>query len=164
MNPEIQYRVVFDLLEVGYQHWGFALTGVVSVIAGLGLLALGRTALKNSHPLLRETIPKAVIAVTVVFTLVAFLPTFLPYRSMRSALASGEAEVLEGIVSQFEIQRTATNQPERFELAGRTFAYSDYTMTPGFHQSRARGGPLKEGLRVRLAHIGGTIVRLEVAD
>ena len=62
-----------------------------------------------------------------------------------------------------EVQALAlAGQP--FSVAGRRFSYSDYVVTAGFRQTTAHGGPIREGLRVRVTHAGNTILRLEVAE
>lgn len=53
---------------------------------------------------------------------------------------------------------------ERFEVQGRIFEYSDYRVTPGFRTSVCNGGPIREGLRIRVSHSGNLILRLEVAS
>jgi hypothetical protein len=44
------------------------------------------------------------------------------------------------------------------------FCYSDYEVTAGFNNSASHGGPIREGLPVRVSYIGNTIVRLEVSN
>lgn len=158
------WRTVFDLAEVGYQHWGFAVTGLVLCLASGGLYLLGKHVMKGSHPLLSETLPKAIVVIAVVFTLVAFAPTYLPYRNLRAAYDAGEATVVEGVVSEFVPARPANDTDESFLVGDQRFRYSDYAMTPGFHRTSVRGGPMAEGLLVRIAHVDGVIVRLEVGE
>jgi hypothetical protein len=35
-------------------------------------------------------------------------------------------------------------------------------VTPGFHNTASHGGPIRGGIHVRVAHLGGTILRLEI--
>ena len=84
------------------------------------------------------------------------------FESLRAADRDGSAEIVEGIVEQYVL--TSEGHPkETFVVSNRYFAYSDYDSSPGFHQTQARGGPISEGLRVRITHFDSNIIRLEVA-
>jgi hypothetical protein len=77
-------------------------------------------------------------------------------------LAEGRAEVVEGPVAiDFEV---GGGKNECIRVAARRFCYSDWILTPGFNRTRALGGPLRDGLQVRISSIGDTIVRLEAAS
>jgi hypothetical protein len=52
---------------------------------------------------------------------------------------------------------------ESFVVGGRRFSYSDYSVTPGFNNTRSHGGPIDNGVYVRITHRGNTILRLEIA-
>jgi hypothetical protein len=43
------------------------------------------------------------------------------------------------------------------------FSYPDYTVTCGFNNTASRGGPIREGLQVRIHYVDQLILRLEVA-
>jgi hypothetical protein len=53
---------------------------------------------------------------------------------------------------------------ECISVADSSFCYSDSNVTVGFHRTRALGGPMRNGLQVRISPIGDTIVRVEVAE
>ncbi|MEM7407583.1 MAG: hypothetical protein AAF458_19985 [Pseudomonadota bacterium] len=74
----------------------------------------------------------------------------------------GDFETAEGYVEDFRPMPATGHQRERFSVAGRTFAYSDFVRSDGFNQTRAHGGPIEGGLYVRVGYIGDTIVRLEI--
>ena len=48
-------------------------------------------------------------------------------------------------------------------MNGQYFSYSDYDLTKGFNQTQSHAGPLKEGVQVRITHVDGSIVKLEIA-
>lgn len=79
------------------------------------------------------------------------------------ALETGAYTVVEGEVTGFERGDRGSHRDERFSVAsgGRryTYAYRSSSYEPGFHESH---GPIREGLRVRIADVGGYIARLEV--
>lgn len=53
---------------------------------------------------------------------------------------------------------------ESFVVGGRKFSYSDYVLTPGFRHTTSHGGPIREGLYVRIAYLGNLILQLDVAE
>ena len=84
----------------------------------------------------------------------------IPSMWLSRELAGGQAEVIEGPVTiDFEV---ASGKNECISVAGRQFCYSEWSITPGFNRTRALGGPMRDGLQVRLSTIGDTIVRVEV--
>ncbi|MGH9970245.1 MAG: hypothetical protein ACREBG_20950 [Pyrinomonadaceae bacterium] len=52
---------------------------------------------------------------------------------------------------------------ETFVVDGHRFSYSDYDETKGFNRTQSHGGPMREGLQVRITHVDGSIVKLEIA-
>jgi hypothetical protein len=52
---------------------------------------------------------------------------------------------------------------ESFCVQEQCFSYSDYVVTTGFHNTASHGGPIREGLNVRIEYIGNIILKLEVA-
>lgn len=82
---------------------------------------------------------------------------------LRTALESGEYTVVEGAVTGFERGDRGGHRDERFTVisGGRpyTYAYRSSHSEPGFHESH---GPIREGMHVRIADVGGYIARLEV--
>lgn len=96
-----------------------------------------------------------------VFAMVLGLP-MISAIGLSHQLAEGRAEVAEGPVTiDFEV---GGGKNECISVADRRFCYSDWEITPGFNRTRALGGPMRDGLQVRISSIGDTIVRVEVAD
>jgi len=86
----------------------------------------------------------------------------LPALDLTRVVSEGRAEVVEGPVTiEFEV---SGGKNECIAVTGRSFCYSDWIVTPGFNRTRALGGPMRDGLPVRLTVVGDAIVRVEVAD
>jgi hypothetical protein len=86
----------------------------------------------------------------------------IPAMWLGPQLAQGQADVVEGIVTvDFE---AGGGRTECIAVAARRYCYSDYESVPGFNRTRALGGPMRDGLQVRISSIGQTIVRVEVSD
>lgn len=91
-----------------------------------------------------------------------FTTTFSEYLGLRSAYRQGQFSVVEGYVTNFRPMPYEGHQDECFSVQSETFCYSDYGVTAGFNNSASHGGPIREGLPVRVSYRGNTIVRLEV--
>jgi len=89
--------------------------------------------------------------------------TLPAYYSLRSALLRDECAVVEGIVTDFHPMARNGKGSESFEVSGVRFTYSDFVITPGFHRTTYRGGPIRAGLHVRVHYRGQDIARLEIA-
>jgi hypothetical protein len=104
----------------------------------------------------------------VLWTTVATWAVLGRYVEARRALAGGRTAIVEGVVEDFHPMPPAGHDTEWFRVGGVRFAYSDGILSAGFNQTAAHGGPIREGLRVRIHYTGSpasaTILRLEVAD
>jgi hypothetical protein len=87
--------------------------------------------------------------------------TFVYYRD---SLRAGRVAVVEGIVTHFDPQPPEGHHDESFDVSGHHFSYSSYVMNAGFNHSKGAGGPMRDGLQVRIAYLDGKILRLEIAD
>ncbi len=73
--------------------------------------------------------------------------------------------MLQGTVTQFSpmpIDRVGV--VESFCVAGRKFTYSDNVITGCFNNTSSHGGPIHEGVEVRLWAINDCILKLEIAQ
>ena len=77
---------------------------------------------------------------------------------------SGQFIVLEGRVSDFKPMPYTGHGVESFRVNGASFTYSDYDKSKcGFRNTASHGGPIHEGLQVRISARDGRILKLEVA-
>jgi hypothetical protein len=79
------------------------------------------------------------------------------------ALRRGTARVVEGRVADFTPMPRAGHQDETFRVGEVRFAYSDYQASCGFSTSASHGGPVHEGLQVRIHYADRVILKLEIA-
>jgi len=97
--------------------------------------------------------------------LFVFVGTYKDYAYAKNEYLQGRAEVVEGTVSNF---KPGTNMRgsayESFCVKAQCFTYSDYGEQTGFNAMAINGGPVKEGLAIRVTFVGNTIVKLEVAS
>jgi hypothetical protein len=81
-----------------------------------------------------------------------------------SDLREGQYSVVEGPVTDFVPMPYEGQSQENFAVNGHRFSYSDYSMTAGLRNAASHGGPIREGLYVRISYSGNLILRLEVAQ
>ena len=160
MIADDQYRVVFDLYQKGYEWW-FPAFGLIFVGIGALFVWLGR-ALNWQRS--RWFGGYFMIAFACLWSGLTFSTTFREYYSLRSAYRRSQFSVVEGRVTNFRPMPYQGHQDECFSVQSRTFCYSDYAVTAGFNNSASHGGPVREGLLVRVSYVGNAIVRLEVAS
>lgn len=84
-------------------------------------------------------------------------------------LNHNQAWIAEGVVENFHPMPKEGHSNETFTVNGTLFAYSDYTVTPAFNKTASHGGPIKQGLYVRIHYtdsreFGGqkAILRIEL--
>jgi hypothetical protein len=94
---------------------------------------------------------------------------FVEYRTTTFGLVEqtqklrrGNVRTIEGPVTEFVPMPYAGHSYERFTVHGVSFSYSDFETQPCFNQSRSHGGPIAEGLWVRISYEGNCIMRIEV--
>jgi hypothetical protein len=88
--------------------------------------------------------------------------TQLPPHGIAWDLNTGQYSVAEGPVTHFVAN--PYKPAESFSVNGHRFFYSEGIVIAGFHDTAAHGGPIREGLYVRITYSGNLILRLEVAQ
>jgi hypothetical protein len=157
MTPD-QYRVVFDLSQKGFQWW-FPAFGLIFAVIGGVMIWWGR---RKRWPLSRTFVGYFMLGFACLWSALVFTTTFSEYLKSRSAYRQGRFSEVEGDVTNFRPMPYEGHQDECFSVQSETFCYSDYGITAGFNNSASHGGPIREGLPVRVSFIGNTILRLEV--
>lgn len=166
--------VAFDIAEAGYKSWDFPAFGLIFVAVGLALL-LGPKLINRFVPRLWELFdtdgrkiakkvwyPRLVLAFALAWIAFAFTATYKEYRSFLADYRAGNYSVVEGVVEDFIPMPKSGHRYESFTVGGASFHYSDFNITAGFNNTRSHGGPMDEGIYVRVYHAGNTILRLEV--
>jgi len=161
----MEYRTAFDIAVTGYKSWSFPARGLIFVALGGVLLAR-----REHRPAWLRSLPRPGVAFGLVFlgfavvwTCIAFLSTYGEYARLNRAIKSGDVGVVEGVVSQFTPMPATGHGMERFCVGDVCFEYSDYAVTNGFNHTSSHGGPIRQGLPVRVTYDGNKIVKLEVA-
>lgn len=166
--------VAFDLLEAGWKEWEFVLIGFVFLFIGLvghfgprlfPQVSKGVGQLVDPDGSQHRSfgwMPKCFIGFSSLWILGAFGMTYGGYRDLVEDYQTGNFEIAEGFVNNFVPMPKGGKPYESFTVDGVSFTYSDYNIVPGFNNTRSHGGPIEEGIFVRVYYIGNSIIRLEV--
>ena len=73
------------------------------------------------------------------------------------------AKIVEGPVTSFHPMPYSGHDYESFVVNGVGFKYSE-AVTSGFNNTASHGGPIHEGLMVRIWHYKGKILRLDIKE
>ncbi|MBA3834001.1 MAG: hypothetical protein H0X34_19350 [Chthoniobacterales bacterium] len=161
----MSYTTVFDVTQSGYRQWWFAAFGLIFVAVGFALPYLIRIGLLRKPPRWMEVwFRPFFLGFAILWTVVSFAGTASDYFGLAADLRRNRCEVVEGVVEQFDPMPYTGHRDESFVVADHRFHYSDYEVTAGFNQSTSHGGPIRDGLRVRIHCIGNRIAKLEVAN
>ena len=161
----MEYRVVFDVASAGYKSWSFPAFGLVFVVVGAGLVAFRKNlpGWWGKHPTASNVFAFFFLGFAMLWTVVSFVATYYDYSSLSTAEQTNRVRVVEGIVTKFKPMPATGHAMERFCVSDKCFEYSDNVITAGFNNTSSHGGPIREGLPVRVSYVGNSITKLEVA-
>jgi hypothetical protein len=145
----MHFETVFDVAQAGYRYWWLPAFGLIFVAIGATTIRLG----ERPH----QGFGWGSLIFGLVWTLATLATTLSDYIAARRAPASGRVTISEGVVTDFRPMPAMGHTRESFIVGGRRFSYSDYVATPGFNNTRSHGGPIDNGLYVRVTHRGNTI-------
>lgn len=92
---------------------------------------------------------------------------FNTYNILSDAYTGGEYQVVEGYVEEFDPLPFGGKGKESFEIGGVEFSYSDYSISPGYNNTKALGGVIKgDGQHLKIGYVfiegyGNVIVYIE---
>ena len=86
------------------------------------------------------------------------------YHRLADDYASGKYDVVEGTVEDFRPMPPQEHTCESFRVQTPRFCYGNDIISPGFNNDVQHGGPIRAGLRVRIAYAEDAILRLEVEN
>ena len=158
------YETVYDLQSEGYAEWWFPAFGLAMVILLVVILCYNQKLGKwRNSTRAHKRLQWLALGFPVVWTIWAIRGTYLEYRKLSAIMNEGNVSMVSGRITNFDPMPTGGHRDESFRVNGERFSYSDYSVSPGFKKTAVHGGPLREGLFVRVTHINGVIVRLEIA-
>jgi hypothetical protein len=164
----VNFEVVFDLRDAGYDTWHIALIGLFFGALGaagvFGPRAFRQLIFRGASPRTQTVLVWFVFVIGCTNGFGFLLGTYREYRTTVAALEAGQVDIVEGRVTEFRSTPSPAGTKESFRVGKRRFAYHDtFCVEPGFRRTQAKGSPIGEGTQVRMTHIGNRILKLEVA-
>lgn len=169
------YRTYFDASAHG-PTWWFPAVGLAFVVIGIVMFVLIRAkgGLYWPFPTYGRFTGRYYrwfstfwLGFAILWTTLASIGVFGDYVATWLDERQGHLAVVDGPVENFHPMPASGHDLESFTVSGVHFAYSDYVVTAGFNQTSSHGGPIREGLLVRISYRGSTadeeIVKLEIA-
>ena len=159
---QLNYHTIYEVTTTANSPWRLGLAFIVVAIA----LIWWRRSIRAKGAI-RHWILRALILI--VAGAAIFIATYEPSSrgKLREVLDKGSYATVEGVISDYTVADPAKKIPEHFTVQSADAAHSTFILrsnSPGFHETRASGSPLKQGDCVRLAVVTGAIGRVEVAD
>ncbi len=150
-----KYVTIFDISQ--HPYWDLVWL-IMGIVLGFPLVAILFDAIR--HRKLPDKGLLSVVFFFLLFTVPILYFTRHTYVTLRSDYLNGKDFYTEGIVQNFKVYL----KQESFSVNGNQFSYSDYSPTMTFNNMASNGGPIREGLKVKIWFVGNAILRLDVAQ
>ena len=159
------YRVVYDASDLWFPAWPIAVVGLAVALAGV---ALGAYLRRRGHvSAVASMIVTSAIIFGVSWSLLVGGGLFAQHGQLRRALADRSYMVVEGDVHDSPPDRGSGDEGSWVVEVGQTahwYRYDRSLLGVGYRRRGPGDGGLRNGMRVRLADVGGRIARVEVAE
>ena len=156
------YELIFDITREGFRNWWFPAFGLFFVALGVVGAMVERHFAARPGRWPRALGVWAFLSFSVLWTILSGFFIYRDYARLVRAFEQDTVQYVEGPVQNFIPMPANGHGVERFEVGGKRFEYSHNVASAGFNHTSTKGGPIHEGLQVRIGYVGDTIVRLEV--
>jgi hypothetical protein len=167
------YVTTFDVLHAGLVWWWFPMIGLLFVAVGYYLGPMkGWVPRIDPFGIANRFTPEqdrarrgfgwVFFSFAVLWTALSALAIYGSDVKAILRLMSGQYQTVEGRVDNFVPMSPDGHIKESFTVSEVRFSHSEYEFNPGFNQSSLHGGPIRQGLPVRIAYVGNIILRLQV--
>lgn len=119
--------------------------------------------IRVSNPKLSKILPLFTFIGIIALIISSFF-TGVDYRSLKKIVIKNKHLTVEGIVEDFNPLNETELLPESFNVNGVEFSYFDDKGSSAFHESSLSGGPIKEGLPVRIFYYDNKILGLWIKE
>jgi hypothetical protein len=152
---ETTYKTIFELGLASFP-WARVLQPLPFIVIGLLLFRFCR-----GRQIYQVTglIVASLASILFLISLIVFIPNYI---RLRSAYGSGTSSVVKGVVENFQPAPRLGPARESFSVRGAIFSYNALDDTPCFHNAPVHGGPIRDGLDIRILYKEGCIQRVEV--
>ena len=158
----MEYDIVFEISMSGLDKTEFSSPGLLFILIGLVMYRFPKLFARHWSEEWTKRFAAAWLGLAIFWTVTAFTITYLDQESARESYSSGNFKIVEGPIENFDPMPASGYKKESFSVNGVKFEYSDFVVTPGFNNTASKGGPIHEGLPVKISHIDNVILKLEV--
>ena len=152
----MNYKIVYDASTAGFQYGVIAVVlvmvtfGAVVIIWGSQKIPRTLSILWTSGWLLLGGLGAANV-------------NYQRWQCRQWAKTPQQYDLVEGPVADYKLKTISGHSTEQFQVNGVRFKYSDHDISKGgFNDTAFNGGPIREGLQVRIAYRDGRILKLWV--
>lgn len=156
----MNYTVVYDVTFEGFKNWWVFLACLAMLFSWFHVIRRQRKMRAFIPPILQYTL----LGVLFIFTIFALIGLIFGHLALAASLWNGRCQVIEGEVSDFHPMPVGGHNKEWFSVGRHRFEYSDYILSPGFNNTASHGGPIKNGLKVKIHSFKGIIAKLEISE
>lgn len=151
-----EYETIFNIMDKKFTYW----PTVIRNISFLSLAFIFFYVFRKKSTFLKFF----AYSFLIVSILISISPIihYLDYRNLRNAYIKNEAEVIEGTITNFIPMSKYGGGKETFELARHRIEF--FSSSKGFNHTSTFGGPLREGLYIRILFFNNNILKLEIKN
>ena len=159
-------QVLYDASQLAFPAWPVAAVGLVVAAAGVGLGAYMRRRAVTST--VAQTVVTSAIIFGVSWSLLVGGGLYAQHGQLRRALREGSFVSVEGVVYDRPPGGAKDASGASWVVeSGKTahwYRYDRSLLAVGFRRAGSGTGGLRDGVRVRIADIGGRIARIELVE
>jgi hypothetical protein len=153
---ENQYILYYDLAKEGFNF--------IDPIVGLIIAILVSTVFYFFRKVSFLFFPLSIVSMIIgVLTFSIDMLVYKDYLYLKKLLLTNQYKIMEGRPERFLYLAQGGHGKESFYLNGIKFEYAD-NLNPnlGFHRTVAYGGPIKEGVYIKICYYNNHILKLEI--
>lgn len=159
----VHYRVLYDVSTQGFADtWNFPLKGLGFVAVTVIVFTLRNFLFDSRPPVFRRWFPISIMLFAISWTFTVTLDVYFQHQGLVHALRKGS--VVEGDVQDFVPMPFEGHANEHFCVKSTCFFYSDFIDTGAFNNTASHGGPVRNGLKMRVTYWRNSILKLEIQD
>ncbi len=160
------FTTIYNINHASYEGWTFDFVSIsILLIVGIILTIIAKKIYKTKTiTIIKFTVPIFVIILPII--IVTNLFKYYDFKKLKNAFNKNETIIVEGYVRNVKLEHGRIEK-QYFSVNNVDFIISDNIYTGGFNKTIQNGGPIREGLYVRINYYRkccyeNIIVRLEI--
>jgi len=149
----MDFYVVYDISQAVFSEWMFDVTSAILII--IIVFAVFLFLKKFYNNLVLEYLRFLIIPfiILIVLGIIWNIFTYKTYLNVKNKYKNNDSiKIVEGYVANVHLQYGRMNK-QFFQVGKESFEISENIYTGGFDKTVQKGGPIKEGLYVRINYI-----------